>query len=141
MSLDTTQPVRLSAASWPALSRRAVLAVALLAATGAGAAIGAATGTGTGSDAAFTELIRFMAIVKAAIVLAAAALVSWRLTSPASPRLAAGYIVCVSLMAPSPGLIWNMSSLLVASALFHSGLLFGLYLAATDGVTRRAGSP
>jgi len=63
--------------------------------------------------------------------------VAWRLGSEdLSSRLASGYIAAVGLMALSPGLIWSQSSLTLASAFFHSGLLFGLVLAARDGFTK-----
>ena len=88
-----------------------------------------------------TLLLRFMALMKAAIVLAAAGLVAWRFGSELPSRLAAGYIAAVGLMALSPGLIWSQSSLTLASAFFHSGLLFGLALAARDGFTKSRNEP
>ncbi len=86
-------------------------------------------------------LIRFMAVMKAAIVVASLALVAWRFGDDITPRLAAAYIVAVGLMGISPGLIWNLAALPAASAVFHAGLLLGLALAAADGyVRRRTGS-
>jgi hypothetical protein len=102
-----------------------------------GVLAGLATGAEAGSDAGLSTLIRFMAVVKAGMVLAAAGLVAWRMGSEMSDRLATGYIAAVCLMAMAPGLIWNMGSLVLASALFHSGLLFGLALAARDGIPFR----
>lgn len=131
---------------WWALSnqsltmRRALLASVVILAATTGAIAGALTSTGTTADADLTLLLRFMAVMKAAIVLAAAGLVAWRMgLEDLSSRAAIGYIAAVGLMALSPGLIWSQSSLTLASAFFHSGLLFGLALAARDGFSRSRG--
>ncbi len=135
MPLDVASAPQLvapaAATQVPAL--RLALAIAVAVAAIAGVAVGAATAPAATPDADLTLLIRLLALMKAAIVLAAGGLVAWRVGSEISSNLAAAYIAAVCLMALSPGLIWSQSSLTLASAFFHSGLLFGLVLAARDG--------
>jgi len=58
-----------------------------------------ALGSGTAAaDPELTLLIRFMAVLKAGMALAGAALAAWRLRFPASSRLAGGYATGVALM-------------------------------------------
>jgi hypothetical protein len=135
MTVSGVQTPIAAAAALPAPSRRLMLLLAVAGAGGASAAIGAAVAP-VPADADLVLLIRFMAVVKAMMVLAAAGLVWWRLGSDIGSGLAAGYIAAVTLMAISPGVVWSMTSPTLASALFHSGLLFGLALAARDGFTR-----
>lgn len=116
--------------------RRTILASVVTLAAITGVIAGHLSAPGANADADLTLLMRFMALMKAAIVLAAAGLVAWRFGFELPSRLAAGYIAAVGLMALSPGLIWSQSSLTLASAFFHSGLLFGLVLAARDGFTK-----
>lgn len=126
----------MASAGTPA-GRRTGMAAAVVLAISMGVVAGIATGSEIGTDGELARLIRFMALVKAGIMLAAAGLVAWRFGFEISDRLAVGYVVAISLMALSPGLIWNMGSLILASALFHSGLLLGLVLAARDGFEER----
>jgi hypothetical protein len=116
-------------------ARRTILASVVILAATTGVIAGHLSAPDANADADLTLLLRFMAMMKAAIVLAAAGLVAWRFGSELTSRLAASYIAAVGLMALSPGLIWSQSSLTLASAFFHSGLLFGLVLAARDGFT------
>jgi hypothetical protein len=116
--------------------RRTILVSVVILAATTGVIAGHLSASNTTADADLTLLLRFMALMKAAIVLAAAGLVAWRFGSELPSRLAAGYIAAVGLMALSPGLIWSQSSLTLASAFFHSGLLFGLVLAARDSFTK-----
>jgi hypothetical protein len=132
--------------SWPLSTqsltiRRTLLASVVILAAMTGVIAGHLSAPDTTADADLTLLLRFMALMKAAIVLAAAGLVAWRFGSELPSRLAAGYIAAVGLMALSPGLIWSQSSLTLASAFFHSGLLFGLALAARDGFTKSRNEP
>jgi hypothetical protein len=113
------------------------LAVAVAIALAAGAVAGATHAPTAASDADFLILVRFMAFVKALIALSAAAAVAWRLGADITRPLSAAYIGSVSLMALAPGLIWHEALLPLASAVFHSGLLLGLALAAGDGMARR----
>lgn len=121
--------------------RRTILASVVILAATTGAIAGHLSAPDATADADLTLLLRFMALMKAALVLAAAGLVAWRFGSELPSRLAAGYIAAVGLMALSPGLIWSQSSLALASAFFHSGLLFGLVLAARDGFTKSRNEP
>lgn len=120
-----------------ARTRRIVLGGAILIALATGAAIGATYAPTAASDADFLVLVRFMAFVKAVMVLAAAAIVAWRFGTAIARPLSATYIASVSLMALAPGLIWYEALLPLASGLFHSGLLLGLALAAGDGLLKR----
>ncbi len=81
----------------------------------------------------FEALIRFMAIVKAAMALGAVALIYWRLSFPASPRMTLAYIAAAVLMAAAPGVIWHMAAIGKGAALFHGGLVLFLILALADG--------
>ena len=142
MAIDIARPSQ----SWPLSAqsltvRRAILASVVILAATTGVIAGHLSAPDATADADLTLLLRFMALMKAAIVLAAAGLVAWRFGSELPSRLAVGYIAAVGLMALSPGLIWSQSSLTLASAFFHSGLLFGLALAARDGFTKSRNEP
>lgn len=117
---------------------RAALAVSATLALIAGTLAGAVLGSPDTADPALETLLRFMALLKAAIATVAATLAAWRFGFAISPKLAAGYTAAVVLMALSPGLIWFQSGLVLASAFFHSGLLLGLALAAGDGLVKRS---
>ena len=120
-------------------ARRMALAIAVVIALASGAAAGATQAPAAASDADFLVLVRFLALVKAAMALVAAALVAWRLGSAIARPLAWAYMASVSLMALAPGLIWHEALLPLASGAFHSGLLLGLALAAGDGIAKRRG--
>jgi hypothetical protein len=93
-------------------------------------------GSGTlpmAGETEFTTLLRFMALMKAAMALGAAVLICWRLKYPASRRLAVAYIIAAVLMAAAPGLIWHMTAIWKGAALFHAGLVLFLILAWADG--------
>ena len=75
--------------------RAALIGTALLAAI-AGFAFAGAAAPG---EPELALLIRFMAVIKAAMALGAVALVAWRLTLPATPRLAlAGIAALITAM-------------------------------------------
>ncbi|MGE5265975.1 MAG: hypothetical protein ACM3L9_01280 [Deltaproteobacteria bacterium] len=116
---------------------RAVLALSAILALIAGILAGAVLASPEKADPALDTLLRFMALIKAAIATGAAALAAWRFGFPIPPKLATGYIAAVVLMALSPGLIWFQSGLVLASAFFHSGLLLGFALAAGDGLAKQ----
>ena len=141
-----TWDLRASAVPSPAFDRRpgrraaarsyrpALIAAVLLAAVAA-FAIGhdpAAHGAAS-ADAELARLLRFMAVLKAAMALAALWLVDWRLRFAASPRLAMAYIAALALMAAGPGLIWSLTHLIAGAILFHAGLLLLLALGWADG--------
>ncbi len=89
----------------------------------------------TASDAAIyaagpdlAMLLRFMALVKAGFALGLVALSAWRLGFPASPRVAAAYLVACALMPAGAGLIWHLAHVITGAALFHAGLITVLAL-------------
>jgi hypothetical protein len=108
--------------------RAALIGTALLAAI-AGFAFAGAAAPG---EPELALLIRFMAVIKAAMALGAVALVAWRLTLPATPRLAFAGIAACALMAAGPGLIWGMQHVIAGAVLFHAGFALLLVLAWRD---------
>ncbi len=100
-------------AALTARARRSALAASAVGAFMAGIVAGAALAPVHTTDLELATLLRFMALIKAG--------------------LAAG----AGLMALSPGLIWFATGLVVASALFHAGLLIGLATAAGDGLANQ----
>ncbi len=82
-------------------------------------------------------LLRFMAAVKAATVLAALGLTCWRLRSPVATSAALGYVAALAAMAAAPGLIWSLNHVALGAACFHVGL-FGFLVCALrdDGIGR-----
>lgn len=117
----------------PALARTALfVAVALAVGLAHGLGQGEAATRAAAADPELTRLLRGMAVLKAGLALAVAALVAWRLTYPASRRLAAGLITAASLMAAGPVLIWHMAPVLAAALLFHAGTALLLALCWVD---------
>lgn len=124
-------------AAFTARARRSALAASGVVALMAGILAGAALAPVHTTDPELATLFRFMALIKAGLAAGAGALAAWRFGSEISPRLAMGYTAAVALMALSPGLIWFASGLVLASALFHAGLLLGLAMAAGDGLANQ----
>ncbi len=115
--------------------------LALFGAVGGAAALGLALGrmadiSTAGWDAQLVTLLRFMAALKFAGVVAGAALVLWRAGTPMIPRTAGAYAAALATMALAPGLIWSLAHVALAAGLFHAGLLTFLVLAwrDTDGL-------
>lgn len=82
------------------------------------------------TDPELIMLLRFMAVVKAALALAALGVSAWRLGHPASPALTLGYSLAPALMCAAPIVIWQMAHVAAGAALFHGGfvvLLLALY--------------
>ncbi len=105
----------------------AIIAAALIAGS-------AATGTQAThlailhDGAALTRLMRFMAALKAVMVMAASAAVLWRLGAAISlPRFVAYAVTCAS-MAAGPGLIWEMTHIGLGALLLHGGLFATIVL-------------
>lgn len=92
----------------------------------AAAVLGAGTlalTTGAGPhDPELATLLRFMAVVKAAMALGAAALVGWRFGSPVRPATALACIAGTSSMAAGAGLIWQLGHVGAGVLLVHGGL-------------------
>ncbi len=97
---------------------RPALAVAVL---GAGAL--ALTTQAGPHDPELAMLLRFMAVVKAAMALGAAALAGWRFGSPVRPALGLGYVAGTASMAAGAGLIWQLGHIGAGALLVHGGLL------------------
>lgn len=122
----------------PARARLPIAAPLLLYAAVGTAAVGgllvgrAVSGDIGGYEDKLVLLLRFMAAMKTAGVVAAALLVHWRLSRPIAPRLALGYGAALVLMAAAPGLIWSLAHVGLAAGLFHAGLLAFLVLAWRD---------
>ena len=97
---------------------RSILALAVLGA----AALALATQSGP-HDPELATLLRFMAVVKAAMALGAAALAGWRFGLPVRPAAALAYIADVSSMAVGAGLIWQLGHIGTGALLVHGGLV------------------
>ena len=74
-------------------------------------------------DPALARLLRGMAVIKAVIAIAAAGAVFWRVGLPVSRVVAASYVMAVWVTAGAAMLIWQLSHLPLAAALFHVGAL------------------
>jgi hypothetical protein len=78
--------------------------------------------------AALTRLMRFMAALKAVMVMAASAAVLWRLGAAISLPGFVAYAGTCALMAAGPGLIWGMAHVGLGALLLHGGLLATILL-------------
>lgn len=139
-SFDTTVEIPLSAPTHPAMVR-AVLFVVCVAAALAGLAVGRPDGL-LQSDPELARLLRGMALIKAGILVAALGLLSWRFHWRTSRRLVVVYNGAAEAMSFAAGLIWQLTSILVAAGLFHLGLVVLLVAMLRDntgrgGITRR----
>lgn len=77
-------------------------------------------------------LLRGMAAIKTLMVGAAIALVAWRLGRPVTTRIASSYVVGAWLVSGATTMIWQLSSIVPSSAVFHLGLLTLLVAAWRD---------
>lgn len=84
------------------------------------------------SDPELATLLRGMAAIKTLLVAAAIAAIAWRLGRPATTRIASSYLVGAWLVTGATTMIWQLSSIVSASALFHVGLLLLLISAWRD---------
>ncbi len=133
----TDLPFVRSAAARVRAPSRLTSPVLLYAAVGVAAVGGllvgrAAAGNASGFEDKLVLLLRFMAAMKMAGVVAATGFAHWRLTRSIAPRLALGYGAALMLMAGAPGLIWSLAYIAPAAGLFHAGLLLFLVLAWRD---------
>ena len=118
---------------WRLPALKAIWPAAWLPLLVAGASGGAAFAL-TASDVGAFEprlalLLRFMAALKAAAVLGAIGLTSWRLHRPVTPGTQFGYLAALAAMAAAPGLIWSLTHVAAGAVLFHAGL-FGFLICA-----------
>jgi hypothetical protein len=120
----------------PTLVRAALLliiATALLA--GFFATGGPATTAAVAHDgAALTRLMRFMAVLKAALAVGAAVAVLWRLGAAITLPWFAAYALAAAGMAAGPGLIWGMVHVGTGALLLHGGLFASILLLWRDPV-------
>ena len=70
-------------------------------------------------DAHLALLLRGMAAIKSAVVLAAGTAVFWRFRYPVDRRVAIGYVAGLSLSAAASTLIWLLSNIAFAALAFH----------------------
>ena len=75
-----------------------------------------------------TRLLRFMALLKSMMAVAAFAAVIWRLGAPVTATRALAHAAAVIAMAIGPGLIWGMIHLKLGAALLHGGLFATIIL-------------
>lgn len=91
-----------------------------------------ATGDPTGllaSDPELAQLLRGMAILKAALLVAAAAVLTWRFGRPLPRAALGGYLAGLVAMAAATAMVWQLSALPLAAFSFHAGLLAVLLVA------------
>jgi hypothetical protein len=110
--------------------RLALLGSCALAA--AAAALYAGQGGAQSADPDLAKLLKGMAIIKTAILLAVGAAIWWRLGSGIRSGFAAGYIIFGAIGVAGAALVWNMAGLGLAPFLFDGGLLGFLMLALRD---------
>lgn len=133
---DIPAKARDTSASSPTVNRLLLLAAVAIGAVGA---IVADTASPViAADADLVGLLRFMALLKAALALAFVGVIWWRLASPAGPWRLAAYAATGAAMTAGPILIWTMSHLGLGAALLHAGLLAAALLLWRDpAVTTR----
>ena len=78
------------------------------------------------------RLLQGMTLIKAAIALAAVALLLWRFGWPVGQPAALAYVIAAALMAGSSMLTWQLSNIALAATLFHLGALMLLLLGWRD---------
>jgi len=109
----------------PAMAR-GILLLVIAAAAAAGAIDAAAPASSVAvahAGADLTRLLRFMAVLKAAIAVTAAAVVFWRLGAAITLPWFAAYAAACAAMAAGPGVIWAMVHVGLGAVLLHGGLL------------------
>ncbi len=139
---------RASAASAPVLGRgrearrRPALLRGLLLASCAVVAAGAAQ-LGAPADAVETDpelarLLRAMAVLKAAMVVAALGLLTWRLAWPVAPGVAVAYLAGAATCVAASVAIAQLAHLAAAAVAFHAGGAALLIAAFLDRPARAA---
>lgn len=123
----------------PRASSRALLLAVVATAVANSFAVSAwdaGAGTPRVADAELAHLLRMMASLKLAFVAGACWLVGWRLRQPIGPRATAAYLAALGLMAAGPGLIWNLSHVVLGAVLLHAGFALLIVLACKDEAVR-----
>ena len=101
-------------------------------AAGLGAGVMLASGVDAAPEAALVLLLRFMAAVKAAMVLGVAVAATWRLQTPAASGTAAAYAAACGIMAAGLWPIWAGGPVALAAALVHGGFILAAVAAWRD---------
>ncbi len=124
-SLSTVSGAPRAAAFSPALARGLLLMViaAAVAASAIAAAAPASSAAAAHAGADLIRLLRFMAVLKAAIAVGAGAAVFWRLGAAVTLPWFCAYAAACGAMAAGPGVIWAMVHVGLGAALLHGGLL------------------
>ena len=73
------------------------------------------------ADPELGQLLRAMALLKVVMVVAALALVAWRLGYPVSRGVEVGYVAGAAAMVGASVLLWNLAHIGVAALVFHLG--------------------
>ena len=84
------------------------------------------------ADPELARLLRGMALIKAAVVLAAIGVLLWRFGGPTTPRTASAYLAGAWMLCGASLLIWQLSAIAFAALLFHTGVLLLLVAAWRD---------
>jgi hypothetical protein len=84
------------------------------------------------ADPQIAQMLRGMALIKAAMVLAAISLLAWRFGHPIGRRQAAVYLAGVWLAAGGSMLIWQLTLIPAAAIVFHLGEFAFLLMAWRD---------
>jgi len=116
------RPIAARAAAQTALPLRAVVIVACALAIGAAAWFGDPSGY-LQADPALARLLRGMALIKGAAVIAAVGAVLWRFGFPVSKPVALAYALGSGVLAGSTMLIWKLTLIPFAAVLFHASAL------------------
>lgn len=127
--LETVQ--RSASPSAPSVSLRLQLLAGCAIAIAAAALIGDPSSFAA-ADPGLAILLRGMAAIKGSLVAAAVALALWRFGLPIGAMMATGYVAGVSAMAFATVLVWQLSAIVPAAALFHAAGLLLLVLAWRD---------
>jgi hypothetical protein len=110
---------------------RALLATGCAVAALAGYALGDPNSL-IAADAELAVLLRGMALIKAALVVAALAILWWRFRWPVPTGLAAGYLGGAWLITGATIMIWQLSAIAAAAVTFHAAEITLLVLAWRD---------
>ena len=84
------------------------------------------------ADPELARLLRGMALIKAAFMLAAVGVLLWRFGRPMTPTTAGAYLAGTWMVCGASLLIWYLSAIPFAALLFHSGALLLLVAAWRD---------
>ena len=95
-------------------------AAALLLGLSAGSAL---AGAADGTEPTLLTLLRFMAIVKGALALAAGAALTWRSFRPIPGGARIAYLLFLTILAAGPVPIWAGAQVWAGALLVHSGLI------------------